>query len=243
MRGIGTIVNVLAILAGGTLGLLMKGGLKAHYQIALEKAMGLCTIFIGASGALAGMFHVEDGALVSGGSLVLILSMVLGTLIGEFFDFDGKLEQFGQWLKDRASNGEDSRFVEGFVSASLVVCVGAMAIVGSIQDGLLGDPSTLLTKSVMDGVILIVFASAYGKGALFSALPVGILQGSVTLAAALLAKGSLPPEITANLSFLGSALIFCVGINLAFGPKFRVANMLPALVVGALLTALQNWFA
>lgn len=239
MKGIGTIVNVLTILAGGTLGLLMKGGLKPRYQIAVQQAMGICTIFIGISGTLSEMLSVENGALLSGGSLVLILSMVIGTLIGEFFDFDGKLEQFGQWLKDRVSTGEDSRFVEGFVSTSLVVCVGAMAIVGAVQEGLLGDPSTLLTKAVMDGVTLIVFASAYGKGALFSALPVGILQGGVTLIAALLAKGSLPPEIVANLSFLGSVLIFCVGVNLAFGPKFRVANMLPALVVGALLTALQ----
>ena len=158
-------------------------------------------MFIGASGTLAGMFTVSGDTLNTGGSLVMIVSMVVGTVIGEFFDFDGKLERLGEWLKAKATKGEDSRFVEGFVTASLVVCVGAMAIVGSIQDGLLGDPSTLFTKSVMDGVILIVFASAYGKGAIFSALPVGVLQGGVTLLAALLAKGTLPPEIIANLSF------------------------------------------
>lgn len=236
MRGIGTIVNILAIIVGGCVGLVMKGGLKQHYQDALQKAMGLCTLFIGASGTLAGMFTVSGDTLNTGGSLVMIVSMVIGTVIGEFFDFDGKLERLGEWLKAKATRGEDTRFVEGFVTASLVVCVGAMAIVGSIQDGLLGDPSTLFTKSVMDGVILIVFASAYGKGAIFSALPVGVLQGGVTLLAALLAKGTLPPEIIANLSFLGSALIFCVGINLAFGQKYRVANMLPALVVGAGIT-------
>lgn len=239
MRGIGTIVNVAAIILGGLVGLVMKGGLKQRYQDALQKAMGLCTIFIGASGTLAGMFTVENGVLSAGGSLVMIASMVVGTVIGEFFDFDGKLERLGEWLKAKASRGEDSRFVEGFVTASLVVCVGAMAIVGSIQDGLLGDPSTLFTKSVMDGVILIVFASAYGKGAIFSALPVGVLQGGVTVLAAVLAKGTLPPEIIANLSFLGAALIFCVGVNLAFGPKFRVANMLPALVVGVGITWAQ----
>ena len=176
--------------------------------------MGLCTLFIGASGTLAGMFTVSGDTLNTGGSLVMIVSMVVGTVIGEFFDFDGKLERLGEWLKAKATRGEDTRFVEGFVTASLVVCVGAMAIVGSIQDGLLGDPSTLFT----------------------SALPVGVLQGGVTLLAALLAKGTLPPEIIANLSFLGSALIFCVGINLAFGQKYRVANMLPSLVVGAGIT-------
>ena len=109
------------------------------------------------------------------------------------------------------------------------------AIVGSIQDGLLGDPSTLYTKSVLDFVILMVFASAYGKGAIFSALPVGVLQGSITILAALLGSGTLPAAAVENLSCMGSVLIFCVGINLAFGPKFRVANMLPALVIGALM--------
>lgn len=239
MIGLGTIANVAAIIAGGLLGLVMKGGLKQHYQDALEKAMGLCTIFIGASGTLAGMYTVSGGTLITGSSLGMIAAMVIGTIIGEFFDFDGKLEQLGVWLKSKAAKGDDSRFVEGFVTASLVVCVGAMAIVGSIQDGLLGDPSTLLTKSVMDGVIVMVFASAYGKGAIFSALPVGVLQGGVTLLAALVLKGNLPQEVIINLSFLGSALIFCVGVNLAFGPKFRVANMLPALVVGAVITAVQ----
>ncbi|MDY4104922.1 MAG: DUF554 domain-containing protein [Oscillospiraceae bacterium] len=236
MRGLGTIANVAAIIIGGLLGLVMKGGLKPHYQDALQKAMGLCTLFIGASGTLAGMFTVEGSGLTTGGSMVMIAALVIGTIIGEFFDFEEKLERLGGWLRDKAAGSDDSRFVEGFVTASLVVCVGAMAIVGSIQDGLLGDPSTLLTKSVMDGVIVAVFASSYGKGAIFSALPVGVLQGSITLLAALLAGGNLPPEIISNLSFLGSALIFCVGINLAFGPRFRVANMLPALVVGAVIT-------
>lgn len=239
MIGLGTIANVAAIIIGGLLGLVLKGGLKEHYQDALQKAMGLCTIFIGASGTLAGMFTVSDGAVTTGGSMVMIASMVIGTIIGEFFDFEGKLEGLGIWLKSKTVKGEDSKFVEGFVTASLVVCVGAMAIVGSIQDGLTGDPSTLLTKSVLDCVIIAVFASSYGKGAIFSALPVGILQGGVTLLAALLLKGNLPQEVISNLSFLGSALIFCVGVNLAFGQKFRVANMLPSLVVGAVITAVQ----
>lgn len=239
MRGLGTIVNVAAIIAGGLLGLKMKDGLKPHYQDALEKAMGLCTMFIGAAGTLSGMFTVEGTGLVSGGSLCMIASMVIGTICGEFFDFEEKLERLGNWLKEKASADGDDRFVEGFVTASLTVCIGAMAIVGSIQDGLLGDPSTLLTKAVLDAVIILVFASAYGKGAIFSALPVGVLQGSITLLAALLARGNLPPEIIANLSFLGSALIFCVGVNLAFGKRFRVANMLPALAAGVVITWIQ----
>ena len=147
------------------------------------------------------------------------------------------MERLGAWLKAKASRGEDSTFIQGFVTASLTVCIGAMAVVGSIQDGLSGDPSTLFTKSILDCMIVMVFASTYGKGAIFSALPVGVFQGTVTLLAGLLAP-VFSQAVISNLSFLGSILIFCVGINLAFGPRFRVANMLPALVIGGLYTAL-----
>ena len=235
MFGLGTIANVAAIIVGGGIGMLLKGGMKEHYQQSLQKAMGLCTIFIGASGALTGMIYMDGGRLATINTLPMIIAMVIGTVIGEFFDFDGKMEALGHYLKEKASAAGDSRFVEGFVTASLTVCIGAMAIVGSIQDGLLGDPSTLYTKSVLDFVIVMVFASAYGKGALFSALPVGVLQGSITVLAALLGSGSLPVAAVENLGFMGSVLIFCVGVNLAFGPKFRVANMLPALVIGAVM--------
>ena len=235
MVGLGTIANVAAIIVGGGIGMLLKGGMKEHYQQSLQKAMGLCTIFIGASGALTGMIYIDGGSFATINTLPMIIAMVIGTVIGEFFDFDGKMETLGYYLKEKASASGDSRFVEGFVTASLTVCIGAMAIVGSIQDGLLGDPSTLYTKSVLDFVIVMVFASAYGKGALFSALPVGVLQGSITVLAALLGSGSLPAAAVENLGFMGSVLIFCVGINLAFGQKFRVANMLPALVIGAVM--------
>ena len=235
MIGLGTIANVAAIVVGGGIGLLLKGGLKEHYQQSLQKAMGLCTIFIGASGALTGMVYLDNGSLATINTLPMIIAMVIGTIIGEFCDFDGKMETLGIFLKEKAAASGDSRFVEGFVTASLTVCIGAMAIVGSIQDGLMGDPSTLFTKSVLDFIIVMVFASSYGRGALFSALPVGVLQGSITVLAALLGGGSLPAAAVENLSFMGSVLIFCVGINLAFGPKFKVANMLPALVIGAVM--------
>ena len=240
MVGLGTIVNVAAIILGGCAGLLFRGGLKEHYQKAALQALGLCTIFIGASGALPGLLTVEGGSLASVSTketLGLILALALGTLVGEFFDFEGKMERLGAWLKAKASRGEDSTFIQGFVTASLTVCIGAMAVVGAIQDGLSGDPSTLFTKSILDCMIVMVFASTYGKGAIFSALPVGVLQGTVTLLAGLLAP-VFSQEVISNLSFLGSILIFCVGINLAFGPRFRVANMLPALVIGGLYTAL-----
>jgi uncharacterized membrane protein YqgA involved in biofilm formation len=240
MIGLGTIVNVLAILLGGCIGLLLKGGLPARYQDTIIKSLGLCTMFIGVSGALPGLLTVEGGALTGVSAretLGMILSFALGSLLGEWMDLDGRLDQLGAWLKARASRGEDNQFIQGFVTASLTVCIGAMAIVGSIQDGLSHDPSTLFTKSILDFIVIILFASTYGKGVLFSALPVGVLQGLVTLCAGLLAP-VFSPAVIANLSFLGSMLIFCVGINLAFGTKFRVANMLPTLVLGALYTAL-----
>ena len=236
MFGLGTIVNVLAVLGGGAIGLFLRGGMNPRYQEAIVRIMGLSTIFIGAAGTLEHMLFVENGALTGlpiKETLIMILSMALGTFVGEVLDFDGKLEKFGAWLKEKATRGDDSKFIEGFVTASLTVCIGAMAIVGSIQDGLSGDPSTLFTKSILDFIILIIYASTYGKGALFSAIPVAILQGGVTICAGLL-QPIFSPVVIANLSFLGNMMIFCVGCNLAFQAKFRVANMLPALVFGAL---------
>ena len=236
MFGLGTIVNVFAILGGGAIGLLLRGGMNPRYQEAIVRIMGLSTIFIGAAGTLEHMLFVEGGRLTGlpiKETLIMILSMALGTFVGEVLDFDGKLEKFGAWLKEKATRGDDSKFIEGFVTASLTVCIGAMAIVGSIQDGLVGNPSTLFTKSILDFIILIIYASTYGKGALFSAIPVAILQGGVTVCAGLL-QPIFSPIVIANLSFLGNMMIFCVGCNLAFQAKFRVANMLPALVFGAL---------
>lgn len=241
MIGMGTIANVLAIIVGGLLGLLFKGGLKERYQDALVKVLGLAVIFIGGSGALAGMMSVTGTTLTTSSvnaTLQMIMSLVLGTLVGEIIDIDGRMERLGGWLKEKASRGEDNLFIQGFVTSSLVVCVGAMAIVGSIQDGLTGDASLLFTKSILDFLIILVFASTYGKGAIFSALPVGVLQGSVTLLAGALSGLFQDPAIQQNLSFIGSLLIFCVGINLAFGNRFRVANMLPSMVFGVAFVAL-----
>lgn len=240
MIGIGTAANVAAIVAGGCIGLTLRGGLKEHYQQAIIRTLGLCTLFIGAAGALPGLVRVEGDSLAGvpmGQTLGMILSLALGTLLGERLDFEGKMERLGAWLKARAAREGDSTFIQGFVTASLTVCIGAMAIVGAIQDGLSGDPSTLFTKSILDFMIVMIFAAAYGRGAIFSALPVGVLQGAVTLCAGLLAP-VFSQDIIDNLSYLGSILIFCVGINLAFGSRFRVANMLPALVIGAVYTAL-----
>jgi hypothetical protein len=233
MRGTGTIVNVIAVLIGGFAGMFLKKGLKERYQEILMQALGLATIFIGVSGALKGMFVIENSAngttLSTTGTMLMIFSLVLGSILGEWIDLESKMEGFGKWLKVKFGGQNDSQFVEGFLAASLTICIGAMAIVGAIQDGMTGDASMLYAKAVLDGVIVAVFASAYGKGAIFSAIPVGIWQGLITIFA-----GALEPfftnQIISDLSFVGNMLIFCVGVNLAFGKKFRVGNMLPSLI-------------
>ncbi|MCL2864357.1 MAG: DUF554 domain-containing protein [Lachnospiraceae bacterium] len=235
MRGLGTIINVLAIILGSGLGLIIKQGLKKRYQEILIQACGVASIFIGLAGALPGLLYIgEDGGLVSGNIIILVISLVIGSLIGELLNIEKALEKVGEIIKQSLAKKlfpkTDDRFVEGFVTCSLVVCVGAMAIVGSLQDGLSGDYSMLLIKSVLDMVIAIVFASTLGIGVMFSALSLGLYQGGITLFAVLIAE-SISPELIANLSSLGSVLIFCVGINLVFGNKIRVGNMLPALLV------------
>lgn len=230
MIGLGTIVNALAIIAGGSIGMLIKGGLKNKYQETLMSALGLATIFIGASGAMSGMLKVIDKELETTGTMLLIFSLVIGALIGEFIDIEQKLEILGEWLKRRIKTKSDDSFVEGFVTASLVVCVGAMAIVGSLQDGLTGDYSTLFAKAILDFTIVMVFASTLGIGAVFSALPVFVYQGAITLFASFL-KPIMTTVLISYLSFIGSVLIFAVGINICFGKKIKVGNLLPAMIV------------
>lgn len=162
--------------------------------------------------------------------MLLIFSLVFGGILGETINIEEKMDAIGERIKKTVKEEKDNFFVEGFVNVSLIICVGAMAIVGSIQDGISGDYSLLITKAVLDFVIVIVFASTYGAGAVFSAVPIFVYQGSITLMAAI--GGSfLSDAIISDLSFIGNALIFCVGVNIGFGKKFRVGNMLPALIV------------
>lgn len=228
--GIGTIVNTLAVIVGSMIGIMIKGGLKQRYQEIIMQALGLATLFIGASGAMSGMLKVIDNGLETQGSMLLIGSLVFGALVGEFLNIELRLEQIGEWLKSKVHIKSDTHFVEGFVTSALVICVGAMAIVGALQDGLQGDPSTLFAKSILDFIIVMVFASTLGIGVTFSALPLFVYQGSITLFATFL-KPFLTQGVITNLSFIGSVLIFAVGINLCFDKKIKVANLLPAMII------------
>ena len=233
MIGLGTIINVAAILGGGLIGALFGRFLKESLQSALVKSTGICVMFIGVSGALEKIMSVSEGKLTSGGTLMMIGSMALGTLIGELIDIDGLIEKFGAWLKEKSGNAKDKMFVESFVTASITVCVGAMTVVGSINDGLFGDYSILLIKSLLDFIIIIVMSSSMGKGCVFSAIPVAILQGGFTLGAKLIEPYMTEPALH-NLSLVGSILIFCVGLNLLRKNSVKVANMLPAILIAVI---------
>lgn len=229
MAGLGTIINTLAILAGGILGMVFGRFFKESVQDALCKTCGVCTLFLGIAGALEGMLTVEGTGVVSGGTMLVIGCLALGSLAGELLDLEGAFERFGQWLKIKTGNAKDKGFVDAFVTASLTVCIGAMAIVGSIQDGILGDYSILAAKAVLDLIIILVMTCSMGKGCIFSAIPVAVFQGSITALAGLI-RPLMTEAALGNLSMIGSILIFCVGVNLVWGKKLKVANMLPAVV-------------
>ena len=230
MVGLGTIINTGAILAGGVLGALFGRFLSDSAQDTLTKVCGVSTLFIAITGALEGMLTVVDGKIVSGGAMLVIGCLAIGAVIGELMDIEGGFERFGQWLKIKSGNARDKGFVNAFVTASLTVCIGAMAIVGSIQDGLVGDYSILATKAILDLIIIMVMSCSLGKGAVFSAIPVAVFQGSITALAGLL-RPVMTEGALANLSLVGNVLIFCVGINLVWGKTVKVANLLPAIVV------------
>lgn len=237
MIGLGTIINTLAIVFGGLGGLLFGRLLLERHQDTLCKSCGICVLFIGIAGALEGMLAIEDGLLTSSRSMLLIASLSIGALIGEILNIEHSFEKFGEWLKQKTGNAKDGQFVNAFVTASLTVCIGAMSVVGSIQDGLLGDYSLLLTKAVLDLIIIMVMTCSMGKGCIFSAIPVAIFQGSMTILANLI-KPIMTDVALANLSLIGSVLIFCVGLNLVWGKKIRVANLLPSLFIAVLIAFL-----
>ena len=230
MFGLGTIVNCAAIVLGGLLGMLFGRLLNERLQDGLTKACGVSVLFIGIAGAMEKMLGVQNGTLTSSGTMLVVGCLALGTLIGELINIEAAFERFGGWLKVKTGNAKDGGFVDAFVNASFTVCIGAMAIVGSIEDGIRGNWSILGAKAVLDLIIIMMMTCAMGKGCLFSAIPVGILQGFVTLLAKFL-QPFMTDQAMWNVSMIGSILIFCVGVNLIWGQKLRVANMLPAVIL------------
>lgn len=229
MAGLGTIINSAAIIVGGVFGLLFGKILNERIQDSLQKASGICVLFIGIAGAMEGMLKLSGSSLSAGRSMLIVASLALGALAGEILNIEHGFERFGEWLKVKTGNAKDKSFVEGFVTASLTVCIGAMAVVGSIKDGISGDYSILATKAILDFIIIMVMTCSLGKGCIFSAIPVAVFQGLITALARLI-KPLMPDGALSNLSLIGSILIFCVGVNLVWDKRIKVANLLPSLV-------------
>lgn len=228
MIGLGTIVNAGAIIAGGIAGTFIKNGLSERFKNTIMQAIGLSVLIVGASGALQGIYKVvEGGILETQYMMVMIFSLVIGGLTGELLNIEEKLDKLGLWFQNRFVKNSGN-FAEGFVNASLIYCVGAMAIVGSLEDGLTGSTGTLFAKSILDGVSAIVFSATMGIGVAFSSLAVFLYQGSITLLAGFI-KPLLTDTVVTQMSLVGSVLILGIGLSMLDIKKIKVGNMLPAI--------------
>ena len=252
MPYLGTIVNVAAILLGGFIGLVLKRGLPKRITDTVLQGVALAVTFVGITGAVKAALSIVDGGLSVNHLVIMIVSLALGAVIGELIKIEGKLESFGKFCERKAtppvshrdgSPGsvpnrrggvlppvEASTFAQGFVTATLVFCVGSMAIVGSLEDGINRNSDILLTKSLIDGISAMIFASTMGIGVLFSAVPVAVYQGLITSLAIIIAP-YLSDVIVAQMSLVGSVLITAIGLNMLKIAKIKVGNMLPAIFI------------
>jgi uncharacterized protein len=228
MIGVGTFVDVFAIFIGGIIGLCLKKEISKKMQDGIMIAIGLCVLFMGIIGV------VQMVPSVNNYTMVMIISLIVGTVIGEIIDFDQKFVDFGEMLKEKTNNKKDKEFLKGFLTTSFTVAIGAMAVIGSIKDGMQCDYSILFAKSILDFVIVLILTTTMGKGCIYSFIPVFIFQGIMTIIARLIGPILTTAAIN-NLSLIGSMLIFVVGINLMFDKKIKVANMLPSLLIAIFL--------
>lgn len=245
MAGLGTIVNTFAIIIGGLCGLISRSFLKERYQETIIKAMGFAVIVMALGSTLSQMYVVKiseisgqlRGNLDTQGTMMMIISLAVGALFGELLNLEQWLERFGKWLRDKTGSQGDSQFVDAFVTATLTVCVGAMAIIGAIQDGISGNHDTLFAKAVLDLVIIMMMTASLGKGCIFSVIPVALMQGTITLLARQVAP-LMTDAALSNIAFVGNVLILCIGVNLVWPKTIRVANVLPAIVVAVMFAIL-----
>lgn len=228
---IAVIVNTALVLLGGSLGLFLGGRLKEKYSRSLVSALALCVAVIGIMSAI----KTQD-------MLAVIICLVLGTILGELINIEDKLVRLGDWLQSKVHRGSDGgRFTEGFVSCTLLFCVGSMAVVGSLEAGINGDYSIIFSKSIIDAVTAVSFAAALGVGVLFSSISVFIYQGSLTLLA-VAAAPYLSTAVVTEMSAVGGVMIIGIAINmLNLGVRIRAANMLPAIILPVLYLPFANW--
>ena len=230
---LGTVVNALAIVAGGLVGLCCTRGIDDRYRQTVLQGLALCVLLIGGKSALS-----------SDNLPVVILSLVVGGVIGEWLAIEARLESLGRWIEARFADGSagGGDFARGFVSASLVFCVGSMAVVGSLESGLAGNHRTLFAKAIIDGVAALIFASTLGRGVLFASVPVLVYQGAITLAAGLL-RPLLTAAAVADMSAVGGLLIVAIGVNLLGIARIRVGNLLPAVFLPLAAHLVRSWLA
>lgn len=230
MRGLGTVINVALLIFGGLCGLLFGKKLNERIKDTLLSVNAVAIMMLAVGGVMQNMLSLSDGKLSTGGTVMMIVSLTLGGLIGEIININALVNKFGEWLRIKSHSTGDDSFVSAFVSASCTVCIGAMAVIGSINDGVSGDCSVLIAKAILDAVIICVMTASQGKGCIFSAVPVAIFQGVITIIA-VFAGGFMTNLAFSYLSYVGNVLIFCVGLNLIRKKQIRVANLLPSLVI------------
>ena len=218
---IGTLINCLAIVLGSSLGLLLRRGMKENISKTVMQGIGLSVILIGVSGAIK-----------TQNTLLVILSMVIVGVVGALIDIDAKMNRLGAWAQSKLSRGQDEEntFAKGFVTASLVYCVGAMAVVGAVDSGIRGDHSTLIAKAALDGVTAVIFSSSLGIGVMLSAVPVLVYQGAIALLGSAITP-LLSDAVVTEMSAVGGLLIMGIGINMLLDKDIKVANLLPAILI------------
>ncbi len=225
----GTIINAVLIAIGATAGLLFKKVLPKRLKDTLLQAVGLIVMFVGIGGAVSAALTYEDGAFGTKDTLIMILAMVFGTIVGELINIEKQLDRFGAFCQRKlVKDDAKSTFAEGMVTASLIFVVGAMAVVGSLDNGIRGDNSTLVAKGVIDCITAMVLASTLGIGVMFSAVPVFVYQGAISLLGVYI-EPYLTEAVISQMSFTGSILIFAIGVNMLGFIKIKVGNMLPAI--------------
>ena len=235
MPGVGTLIDMSGIIAGGATALAFGRLFSDSMKNMMMMVCGLSVFVIGITGIMQGMLTVSNGAISVNGSIPLLISLVAGAAIGEALGIEKGINKLGELFQKQVKQDDGAGFADGFVKASMVVGIGAMAVMGPITEGLYGDHSMLIAKAAIDFVIIMVLTVPYGKGCLFASLPVGVLQGSLTLIACQ-AKTLLTDAALASLTTTGSIMIMCLGINLIWNKEIRVANMLPMVVIGVVLS-------
>lgn len=225
------IVNAAVVILGGLLGLVLGGRLQSRHTATVVAALGICTAVIGITGAIQ-----------TANILIVIVCLVLGTAVGELLKLEQRLDRLGDWLKAKVARNGGGRFTEGFVTASLLFCVGSMAIMGSFDAGLRGDYTTIFAKSALDCIMAVTFAATMGVGVLFSAITVLVYQGALTLLAAFV-EPFLSAAVITEMSAVGGVMLIGTGFNILGLTKerIRVGNMLPAMVLPAVYFPLAQW--